>query len=219
MRKIIVAKGLLVIMLVIVLSMSGGIREASANPYQPLPNGGIRHHIIPNNGSNGLSTVGYNLFVPGNILTTEERTQVRRLCEAFANNVALQARRPNLGEWSSPPNTDVYSARWSDLAAEVIRGTPEAREQLKEMIAWVPGNLVVGLNRGNSDPGNVFDRCAMRCRQTIDNNYPDYSNVWAGVDEQAKRNAIINLAGMDIQEGVANGADCWRLGQNATMCS
>ena len=104
----------------------------------------------------------------------------------------------------SPPNQQP-GALWQQLEMDAIQAANiDARNELREMIAWVSGNLVVGPQNRPNDPGNNFDFCAMRYRQQIDNNYPNYRNVWAGNNEQAKRDAIIALAGMGIEQGVQN---------------
>jgi hypothetical protein len=223
MPKIGVVKKLLAIMLVIFISMSGNL-VAAANPYPALANGGTRHHIIPNGNPNDLnndwlSGLGYRLFIPNadENLNQDQQDQLHLLIQALTDNQWLNQIVLQLGAYA-PPNQQP-GGLWAQLEEDVINAANvEAREVLQDMIAWIPGNLVVGPQNRPNDPGNHFDFCAMMCRTQLNNNYPNYNPVWMGNDDQQKRNAIIVLARMGIENEVAMDAACWRLNQGEDAC-
>lgn len=126
-----------------------------------------RHHIIP---WESIMNEGVRL-----ITTQEQITDLfkkyQKICEA------------NIGCFLNK----------EELIDEIILQNNEAIETYKELLAWLPGNLVVGPSERDDDPGQNIDLKALAFMQETNNGYERLANDWN--DENSRINVIHFLAG------------------------
>ncbi len=153
-------------------------------PYPDAVGNNARHHIIP-----WKETVDFGM---ANFTSKDEMVGVISL---------LMTRHPNLGEYASP----------EALADGVLNQQNAALETWQGLLAWLPGNLVIGPQNRPNDPGEQFDVTALTCLKTVDADasYTDIFTLWRQASATVAHKKIYLLKMARATMADARGRPCW----------
>ncbi|MCM2291703.1 hypothetical protein NAC44_05095 [Allorhizobium sp. BGMRC 0089] len=110
-----------------------------------LPGNTSRHHMIP-----------WDQLVQFGLSAIDTEEKAKAFLKTYSGFDAA-----NLGTYGQGTKEEKITA----LSEAYIQKVPDAVETMKSLFAWMQGNLVVGPNRGTSDPGEKFDDEAFNCHQ------------------------------------------------------
>jgi hypothetical protein len=122
-------------------------------PYSDTVAPNARHHILP-----WKTTVDFGI---ANFTSRDDIVNIVSL---------LMSRKPNLGEFKSA----------DELATGILNKNVAALETWASLLAWLPGNLVIGPANRSDDPGESFDTKALKCLKQVnlDATYTDLFSLW-----------------------------------------
>ncbi|MGB5968474.1 MAG: hypothetical protein WBG70_09120 [Spirulinaceae cyanobacterium] len=184
----------LIVTVVVIIPMLAGISPAYAqhHPY-PWPGnvpfevgqGNARHHIIPMREMINLGQMRLE-----NQEVAEEK-QVEEVMEYLDKYPGIH--EANLGE---------YDNNLHQLAKDYVADKSVAIDQMNDLFAWARGNLVIGPENRENDPGNAFDVAALNCRnpvqQPVHNVYDNLEEHWNEMNNEALMHDFIILSQQEM---------------------
>ncbi|MCX7221156.1 MAG: hypothetical protein NTY70_20185 [Burkholderiales bacterium] len=183
MKKVLVS----VITSVALLALCFGSAMAARPSYpqrDKIATGLARHHIIP-----------WEELVSFGRANFKTRSEQQNLINSIINISTA-----NLGGYTS-----------QTLAQGIFMNDREAIETWESLLAWLPGNLVIGPENRENDPGNVFDRTAFVCLKSVDSNvtYTDTFVSWQNPSATIEHKKMYILKMAQRTSAQAPTSPCW----------